>query len=237
MTAFRPRAPLAFISPHLDDVALSCGHAVSAVPGAHVLTVFTAAPPVTNAGGSNERKTGQAFAPHALRMRRDEDAVALKVLEAHPHWLGLHELEYSGPNQDQELIIGAVRSVITEIGAQSVVAPLGFHHPDHLAVSNACLELAKSSTLDWYLYLDMPYGQVYEEEKEGRLQALSATVDLVALDPLIPSGPAKRMAVELYASQLNGLRQYDLFDASLSDPEQYWRLPRRERFPMRDAAR
>jgi LmbE family N-acetylglucosaminyl deacetylase len=224
MTTFVPSRPVAFISPHLDDAALSCGHTIAAHPGAHVITVFTAAPAVINANGPNEQKTGRAFAPDALQVRREEDAAAMEVLNAHAQWLGLHELEYAGANQDEQLITGALRSAIAAVGARSVIAPLGVHHPDHVAVSNACLMIATASALDWYLYLDMPYAQHYVEEKADRLQSIDAAVGLLSLEAVIPIGDVKRIAVEKYVSQLDGLRKQPRFEKSLSDPEHYWRL-------------
>jgi LmbE family N-acetylglucosaminyl deacetylase len=91
---FAPTAPVCFISTHLDDVALSCGHFLAANPGATVVTVFAGAPLESRADGWNAETTGETYAPDALRVRRDEDASALAAVDATPYWLNLWEAEY-----------------------------------------------------------------------------------------------------------------------------------------------
>jgi hypothetical protein len=87
LNPFAPASPVCFISTHLDDVALSCSHFLAAHPGATVVTVFAGAPPESRVDGWNAKTTGEAYAPDALRVRRDEDALALAVVNASPYWL------------------------------------------------------------------------------------------------------------------------------------------------------
>ena len=77
-----------FISPHLDDVALSCGgyvrHLTSAGELVSVLTVFTADPPAGTTLSWFARRNQSAWrlsdAPFAAR--RGEDAAAMQLLGA-----------------------------------------------------------------------------------------------------------------------------------------------------------
>jgi LmbE family N-acetylglucosaminyl deacetylase len=94
LNPFAPTAPVCFISPHLDDVALSCSHFLAVHPGVTVVTVFAGAPPEFRADGWNAKTTGELYVPDALRVRRDEDASALALVHAAPRWLDLWEAEY-----------------------------------------------------------------------------------------------------------------------------------------------
>jgi LmbE family N-acetylglucosaminyl deacetylase len=222
-----PTEPLCFVSTHLDDVALSCGHFVAANPGANVITVFTDAP-ADHRSGSNEQKTRQSYAPDALRVRREEDAAALAVLHARPTWLGLWECEYMESGQPLEPIINKLQEAFTGLDAASVFVPLGLQHSDHIAVSTACLQLATDRTFDWYLYLDLPYALSLPDLWELRLADLSESAELVELDPFRPTSDVKREAVTRYASQIRSG-----WDHSLTAPERYWRIEQ-IRSPERD---
>jgi LmbE family N-acetylglucosaminyl deacetylase len=258
LNPFAPTAPVCFISPHLDDVALSCSHFLAAHSGATVVTVFAGAPPEFRADGWNAKTTGEVYAPDALRVRRDEDASAFALVHAAPRWLDLWEAEYlvrprfqrpsargipgspkvaryavakvrarvrASSTRAQRPVVDALRQVLVEVAPTSVVAPVGLYHADHRTVSAACLTLARESTLDWYLYLEMPYAQSFPRKVTRRLSKLAASVNLEALAPVPVSGDAKRLAAETYRSQYDSVRQgLATFDRALVDPERYWRI-------------
>ena len=226
MTVFSPREPVCFISAHLDDVVLSCGHFLAAHPGVEVITVFTAAPEITDPDGPNERTTKQSFAPAALDVRRREDKRALALLKAHSHWLGLWESEYAGEDQNRRAIVKAIEPVLADLGATSVVAPLGFHHSDHVAVGDACLEIARASDLDWYLYADMPAAQNHEQKMIDRLDSIAAKVNLDKLEPPSAIKGAKLPAFDQYASQIDDVRNENPanFKKAMDAPEQFWQV-------------
>lgn len=230
MKPFRPDPPACFISTHLDDVALSCSHWLAANPATTVLTVFAGAPSVSRRHGWNYVTTGEASAPKAIQARRAEDAAALAILGASPYWVELWDSQYiGGEGQDEGVVVASIREALEVVRPRSVVAPLGLRHPDHIAVGDACLQLAVVSERPWYFYLDMPYAQSFPDQLQPRLTALRARapVDLVEREPLGPTTDVKDRVVRLYRSQRDHVRA-DLsgFDQSLTEPERFWAIER-----------
>jgi LmbE family N-acetylglucosaminyl deacetylase len=226
MTQFSPTAPVSFISTHLDDVAISCACFIHANPGARVITACAGAPKGRRRG-YNRWTTGEKKAPAAVRKRRDEDAAAMALLRATPVWLDLYDDDYRHTHRgidDVPEIVDAVGRALGSDATGSVVFPLGFVHFDHVAVSNACLQLARDSELEWYIYADMPYSQTYPEMKEERLAEVQQRVHLESLDPYVGDALIKDEALQAYASQYGPLREERGFEAALSAPEQYWRV-------------
>lgn len=230
MQPFGPDPPSCFVSTHLDDVALSCGHWLAANPGASVMTVFAGAPRMQRCDGWNYVTTGEASAHQAIQTRRFEDVAALAALGASPYWIELWDSQYvEGPAQDGELVQASIRDALESIRPRSVIVPIGIHHPDHLAVADACFELAGASQLSWYGYLDMPYARSYPDEVQPRLAALSAraTIDLVQCEPFRATTDVKDRVMRLYHSQNDHVRgDHPGFERSLTDPESFWAIER-----------
>ena len=228
MNTFQPVPPVVFISPHLDDVALSCAKFLHRNPGSTVVTVLAGAPNQHHLG-YNAMTTGQHFAPAAMQVRRDEDAEAMSSLSANYVWLDLLDrdfLERDPSPEDQLRMQHAIGDAVAKSGAQSVVAPLGLIHADHGAVSNACLSLIPHSTLDWYLYMEMPYGQARPRKMTRRLKEVRKVVNLTSLEPYWGDDEVKNRAIRLYASQIRHVRKSFPrgFAATLVDGERYWRI-------------
>src|ERR1022692_979836 len=212
MTIFSPSGPVLVVSTHLDDAVLSCGHFLSKNPQSVVLTVFAGAPDRMHEG-YNSITTGEKYAPDAVHKRRNEDAAAMKCLSVKPPaWLDLYDCDYLGiydshhlqrdrGTRDHKEIVSAVNAAIRKIGPRSVISPLGFAHLDHVAVSNACVELVKNSDLEWYLYMDMPYAQRYPWALRKRRAIVSRILNIVALEPLQIDTGKKSEAFKLYESQ------------------------------------
>lgn len=131
--------PLVFVSPHLDDVALSCAaKLLHAERRCVVMSVFT---------------EGKGY---AKRRREDRDALASIGVEAvhlglrdAPFRLGcgFDEVVQSPSDEDVE----AVREALRIDGAHEVWFPAGVGgHVDHLAVARAAPEGAR-------FYLERPY--------------------------------------------------------------------------------
>ena len=232
MDPFEPAAPFAFVSTHLDDVGLSCSHTVAANPGTPVVTVFAGAPDVIRNAGWNFTTTGLASAIDAITLRRGEDERAMSLLGAEPVWLELFDAEYVDGPQNEDILALVLRQVALDRGLASMVAPLGMFHPDHLAVSNAALRLAVIRDVTLYLYADMPYAQTYPGLVDPRLAEVGrvaaehgASVEVVPLEPVIPTSGIKAEVVEAYASQLGPVRDgLAGFEASLTAPEPFWRV-------------
>jgi LmbE family N-acetylglucosaminyl deacetylase len=230
MVTIRPAGPVLVISAHLDDAVLSCGYLLLNNPQSVVLTVLAGAPEIFH-DGYNSIATGERYAPDAVRKRRNEDIAAMKFLSASsPIWLGFLDRDYLRKHcrrNDHEEMVRAIDQVIREIGARSIVTPLGFGHLDHVAVSNACIELAKNSDLEWYLYMDMPYAQWHPRALRKREAFIRRILNIDGLEPLQIDTDQKLMAFKLYESQYAGTSggKPD-FDQMMKKAERYWRVVR-----------
>jgi LmbE family N-acetylglucosaminyl deacetylase len=225
VSTFLPQEPACFVSTHLDDVGLSCSCYLLEHPGTSVVTILAGAPEVRREDGWNAWTTGKTFAPDAVGVRRHEDAAAMRKLKARPTWLEFWGRQYlDGKDEDEHVIARALADVIASLGAASLVGPLGLQHPDHLAVSNACFKVARTSAIHLYLYLDMPYAQKYPGATEERLAALlDRGLTLEPLDPVAANKRAKKRVVRHYKSQC-GKMHYTKLEDVMSAPEQYWRV-------------
>ncbi|MGB7480131.1 MAG: PIG-L family deacetylase [Burkholderiaceae bacterium] len=215
--------PLIVISPHLDDGVFSCGNLIAARPGAVVATVFAAVPAASLPAPDWDRRTGFDTAAGAMRARRDEDQQALRLLAATPLWLEFFDSQY-GVAAEVEQIALRLQRILAESAADSVIAPLGLFHGDHLLTHQAALSLWRRAPApgSWLFYEDAPYrrfpGLLQERLAQLRDAGIhAAPVDLHRSD----MAAAKAEAVCAYRSQLPGLghgRQ------DLQAPERYWQL-------------
>jgi len=183
-----------YISPHADDVALSCGGRIydQVRGGARTLVigVFVHSPPPGGyspfAGGQHAR---WELAADPMAQRRAEDAAALQVLGAAPLYLDyldciyrLHPRTDEAMYASEEGIFGQVDAaesafhlelaervaaiVGTARGGLTIYAPLtAGHHVDHQLVHRAALELLDDGYRVLF-YEDYPYAA-----KPGMLEA------------------------------------------------------------------
>ena len=195
-----------------------------------MLTVLAGAPEKLRVG-YNARTTRELFAPKAVQKRREEDVSAMKYLSVRPPlWLGLYDNDFlhrfRGRN-DHSDISREVDAAIQESGAGSIVTPLGLKHSDHIAVADACIELALKSDFEWYLYMDMPYAQRFPELFLKREQEVRKIVNLSALEPLPVESKRKHDAFKLYRSQYVPLGgNTPEFDQEMMTAERYWAVVR-----------
>jgi LmbE family N-acetylglucosaminyl deacetylase len=221
---FQPTGRICFISAHLDDVALSCSHFVGQHPGTIVVTVFAGAPDGP-AGMWDRVTTRQESARDALSVRHAEDAEALGALGATPVWLDLFDGQYgSQKRRDRQPIVAALNRALDALAVTTVVAPVGLFHPDHVAVSDACLQLGRERAESFHLYADMPYAQSFPEQLDDRIALLGPRVgELKAFEPVDPA--VKERAVGAYVSQMRWVKSgLAGFEVSMTDCERYWRL-------------
>lgn len=228
MTSFSPLLPVCFVSTHLDDVALSCSNYLIKHPGTIVVTVMAGAPKIQCNNEWNSNTTGKDYAPDAIDARKNEDASAMRALKAKSSYLDLWDAPYlDGKNQDEQQIADKLESFMTKNNIKSAVAPLGFHHSDHIAVSNASAKMAKRLNLELYFYLDMPYAMTYPEEYKDRLAELADKgLLLQLLEPINSMGDTKEVIFRLYKSQFEAVKNDHLmhFKKSLIEPEHYFRV-------------
>ncbi len=212
-----------YLSPHLDDVVLSCGGLIrkQALAGerALVVTLFAGIP-------SYERLSPFARFLHLLwgrhpdpvGHRRQEDRAALSRLGADPLHLDFLEAIYRGPQkflyrsnralfgtihpQDEGLYLelaSAIEEVAKRQGKPLLYAPLAVgHHVDHQIARRAADSLRQRGCLVTY-YEDFPY----VEREEALLLALGAREEWSpTLEGIADTIEEKIEAIALYASQI-----------------------------------
>jgi len=215
-----------YLSPHLDDAALSCGglihQQVRAGLSVSVLTIFA---------GSAQADLRSPFARalearwdaqgDAIAMRRQEDREALAVLGAEPiHWAyqdaiyRLHTRTGNPLYARREAIFGHVgrydpvkaRALASQIrrfwrdaGRPKVYAMLAAgRHVDHQIVQAAVLRLVERDGLEVAWYEDYPYA----EDQEAVRQAVAES-PLGVLQPQVV-----RLAEEDLAAKCDAIARY-----------------------------
>jgi LmbE family N-acetylglucosaminyl deacetylase len=171
--------PTIFVSPHYDDVALSCGGTVArlAEEGAEplVFTVFASEVVEQMVGGLAAIKHARwrLDDPDAVaRQRRDEDAAASRVLGCRQRWLGFPDAIYRDRYPADAQLYGAIHpeeealaaQIAAEIrgapewrSANTVFVPLGVgRHVDHQLCFEAGAVLAGQGERV-FAYEDAPY--------------------------------------------------------------------------------
>ena len=170
--AVRPAALL--LSPHLDDVAFSCGGlaAVLADAGWRVamVTAFTrTVHPATGFALACQLDKGLAPDVDYMALRREEDRAAAVILGVEPRWLDLPEAPHRGyesapalfgPVRDGDDVwrdLGALlHSLLDELSPELVAVPQGLgNHVDHRQVIRAALSVLDPAEL--LFYRDTPY--------------------------------------------------------------------------------
>jgi LmbE family N-acetylglucosaminyl deacetylase len=169
------------VSPHLDDAALSLGAAIRGAvrrgAAARVLTVLAGDPGWAVPATDWDVRCGFTDAGEAVRVRREEDRVALGRLGAAMTWLPFGDHKYERGGTDDEVWDAVAR----ECAWADVVLVPGFPlvHPDHLWLT--VLLLARGLPCARVgLYVEQPYAY-------NRRRALRPSV----LEPLLPAaGPS-----------------------------------------------
>ncbi len=208
-------ASVTVISPHLDDGVMSCGQMIAAVDQTTILTVLSRAPQgrlLTD----YDRGCGFSSSREAVRSRQLEDREACKRLSARQRLGGILDGQYQPVNVDD------VREALSALTGD-VVAPLGLRHPDHVAVSDAALNIYRDDVRLW-LYEELPYRVLVPEAVPERLDALARRGVLLEQDNL-PAGAleSKQDAARCYRSQTHDLGDLGVEHCWLV-PERYWRV-------------
>lgn len=149
-----------YLSPHLDDAALSCGGAIAASPARTlVITLCTAPPPpdtVFNAVAVEFHAEWGLAPDEVLRVRLAEDAAAMAILGVDSTRIGwldaIYRMPeaycsraslYRSPEPDDPLLPQArdmLTLLIEHAPRATIYTPLGVgNHVDHLAVFEAAL--------------------------------------------------------------------------------------------------
>lgn len=217
--------PAIFLSPHYDDVVLSCGGTVAALAAGGwqplMVTVFGGETPeelVGDFASWKHSRWGYASADDVLTVRRAEDTAAAAVLGCRTRWLGYFDAIYRGERYaaDRELF-GELREVeralvpllADEVSSlpewepgTAVYVPLGVGgHVDH-QLTFAAGQLLAARGIPVFAYEDCPYAIHTPEGVDRRLTALSGQVGPPALVPIAEALDRRIAAIAAYTTQL-----------------------------------
>jgi len=210
-----------YLSPHLDDAALSCGGAIArhSAAGAHVLvvTVCTAAPPPDGSFSDLARKFHSEWglsAEDVVRERLHEDSLAMEHLGVDSLWVGMFDAIYRRPDAynsedalfgrptDDDPLSPALQTFIHALQGRvpraTLYAPLGIGaHVDH-QITYAAARAGAGAAIAFYE--DFPY-VAYPGALEKRLEMLGESFVTSTID--IDSTLSRKIgAVATYASQI-----------------------------------
>lgn len=214
-----------FLSPHYDDIALSCGGTAARITAAggkpEVALIFGDHPdpnqPMTEFAELLHRNWGLNSA-QVIASRRSEEAAASAVLGTTAVFLPFRDAIYRGSrylNDDQLFgtpaedeadlpgkIIDAVGLSRTAGSSVRVYAPLaiGFH-VDHQHAYRAGIQLARNGVDVWF-YEDLPYG-LLPGARDRRTAAVTEHLSANALVDVSAEWEAKIDAIFAYPSQLS----------------------------------
>ncbi len=218
-----------YLSPHLDDAALSCGGAIAQhrTNGEHVLVVtLCTAAPAPDAVFSELARTFHlewGLSPAqvvATRIQEDRaamdllgvDSLAVGCLDAiyrHPEAYHSRETLFGTPILDDSLhaeLDSVIMRLVQQQPTASFYAPLGVgYHVDHQITYQAALRHIGESLA---LYEDFPY-VARPGERERRLEALGEALQphIITIDQTLNE---KTNAILAYASQLAELAHSQL---------------------------
>lgn len=217
-----------YLSPHLDDAALSCGGAIAqhTTAGTPVLVVniCTASPSpgaLLSPFVSLMHRRWNLPTDEAMARRLREDAEALEILRADGLQLDLLDAIYRMPEvyANDDTLFGKVAEgdqlaadvqlrlepLINRYPDAVIYAPLGIgRHVDHLATFAAAQALSRSGASVAF-YEDFPYVRL-ESARDQRLAELGGPDRFLPLVTSIDATLTRKIgAIEAYTSQLDVL--------------------------------
>jgi LmbE family N-acetylglucosaminyl deacetylase len=219
------------VSPHFDDAVQGAGLLLARHPGSTVVTVFGGRPPAYPDTPSEwDALGGFRAGDDVVALRRDEDAAALAMVGAVPHWLEFADHQYLDAAERASVgdVAAALRAALAELAPTVVFVPFGLGNPDHDATHLAArLLLDEMDDVAWYCYEDAGYKHI-PGLLAWRISALfhAGWWPTPAVVPLDTDVDRKRDALLAYASQIPPLRRDHLLDERLDAnvAEQHWRI-------------
>lgn len=216
-----------FLSPHYDDVSISCG-GTAALLAAHdlapeVVIVFSEDEPNgPKSAFANEQHARWKLTDETVRLgRQREESAAATILGTVVRLLPFADAIYRGDRYlNDEQLFGPVREdeadlplkIATSLGLDGppdstvrIYAPLGFgNHVDHQHVFAAAKAAAESGWDVWF-YEDLPYGlePAVREARFAELRRRKVEIEIASLIDVSASWRRKLDAIMCYASQLD----------------------------------
>jgi LmbE family N-acetylglucosaminyl deacetylase len=222
------------VSPHLDDLVLSCAGLLGAHPESSMVTVFAGGPSSVDPVTGWESLSG-LFQPGAdiVGTRRHEDVRAsgeLGVTCLHlDHWDHQYRnatYAYQGPSGPElaRSIIADLERLIDRMALDTWAIPLGLSHPDHEVAAAAGLDVAaRNPGIEWLVYEDLPYAVHQPKKVDQATTAIrSRGFELHLVDPFPSDRSLKERAVSCYRSQVLPLG--DAVGVAVDTPERIYRL-------------
>ncbi len=133
-----------FLSPHLDDVVLSCGGTLAYLKQqkdveAKVITIFAGIPgdglPLSPFANTLHQRWGTA--QRAYRVRREEDKAALAYVNLAPHWLPFLDCIYRGEPEHGRWYYTSERDLFGAVHpAEATMLPLQIANAIEQAISS-----------------------------------------------------------------------------------------------------
>jgi len=242
--ATRPNQHI-FLSPHYDDIALSCGGTARLAARAGnrpvIALIFGSEPdlsqPLSDFAEAMHRGWGLDTRA-VVAGRRAEEAAASAILGADDRFLPFHDAIYRGMNYTSNEVLFATPAeseatlpgrIVDELGLGGlastharIYAPLAIgNHVDHQLAFEAGRELANAGWDVWF-YEDLPYA-LNPERLRTRLTALDGQIEQAARVDVSNVWDDKISAIMAYPSQLPTIFDYvavghsrDAIDAAMS---------------------
>jgi LmbE family N-acetylglucosaminyl deacetylase len=237
MDARKRMSAVVYLSPHFDDVALSCGGAVhlDARAGAAPLVVTVcAAAPADGAELSDfcrEIHAAMGVGADAVSIRRAEDRAAMQALGARAAWLDVGDAIYRrdpcggawlyaddagliGPlaEADQPLVAHVLRQLqaLPGVDAQARFrAPLAVgRHVDHMLVHRVGLALRRLGH-EVLFYEDFPYVEPGFTWRPGALHPRPLAEAIAALDGRPARVHVRTLDAEALEARVRAIRAYE----------------------------
>ena len=213
-----------FLSPHYDDIALSCGGTAALLARSgrtpEIVVIFGSPPdpeqPLSGFAKWQHERWG-VTATDAIAHRRAEEEAAARLLSATVRVLPFRDAIYRGerytddsalfgePAPDESAlpveIASAVRALLDARRTTRVYAPLAIgKHVDHQLLYQAAVDLTRNGA-DVWLYEDLPYA-ARAGAVDARLRQLEDQISVVGLVRVGSVWDVKIDAIMSYGSQL-----------------------------------
>ena len=217
--------PAIFLSPHYDDVVLSCGGTVAILVDADyaplMVTIFGGETPEELVGDFarwKHSRWGHDSADAVLGVRRGEDSAAAAVLGCRTRWLGYFDAIYRGDRyardgelfgELQEVEEGLAPLIADEIVAlpewvagTTVYVPLAIgDHVDH-QITFAAGRLLAARGIPVFAYEDCPYAIHSPQRIAPRLAALGDQIGPPIAMPTPTTLSRRIAAIAAYTTQV-----------------------------------